>query len=158
MREYEARFSPPCGSRNNSKLSPAHSSATTVFFRWNAPSHESRASMQNSGGGVRYDMRSNSKTSRFEHAGVILRLGRSRPQPDGMRRCCSLTRRHSLRDYMQGFQSKYWGWWYVAIGIGFLLLAIVSTMRGASLAGIVVRLIIAIGFELLGWMQFRSGS
>jgi hypothetical protein len=59
---------------------------------------------------------------------------------------------------MRGFQSKYWGWWYVAIGVGFLLLAIVHVMRGARLAAIVARLVIAIGFELLGWMQFRNGS
>ena len=59
---------------------------------------------------------------------------------------------------MNGFQSKYWGWWYIAIGVGFLLLAIVNVMRGARLASIVARLVIAIGFELLGWMQFRRGS
>lgn len=58
---------------------------------------------------------------------------------------------------MKGFQSKYWGWWYVTIGLGFLLLAIVNTMRGARLAGIVIRIVIAIGFALLGWMQFRYG-
>ena len=55
------------------------------------------------------------------------------------------------------FQSKHWGWWYVAIGIGFLFLAITNTMSGAPLGGIVVRIVIAIGFELLGWMQFRYG-
>jgi hypothetical protein len=55
-------------------------------------------------------------------------------------------------------QSKYWGWWYVSIGIGFLLLAIVNEMRGAPLWGVVVRIVIAIGFELLGWMQFRAGT
>jgi hypothetical protein len=58
---------------------------------------------------------------------------------------------------VKGFQSKYWGWWYVTIGLGFLLLAIVNTMRGARLAGIVIRIVIAIGFALLGWMQFRYG-
>ena len=58
---------------------------------------------------------------------------------------------------MRGFQSKYWGWWYLSIGIGFLLLAIVNTMRGARLAAIVIRIVIAIGFALLSWMQFRYG-
>ena len=57
---------------------------------------------------------------------------------------------------MRGVQTKYQGWWYIAIGIGFLLLAIVNTMRGARLAGIVVRLVIAVGFEILAWMHFRS--
>lgn len=58
---------------------------------------------------------------------------------------------------LRGFESKYWGWWYVTIGIGFLMLAIVHTMRGAPLAGIIIRIIIAIGFEALGWIQFRTG-
>ena len=58
---------------------------------------------------------------------------------------------------LRGFESKYWGWWYVSIGIGFLLLAIVNTMRGASLAGIAIRVVIAIGFEVLGWIQFKTG-
>jgi hypothetical protein len=58
---------------------------------------------------------------------------------------------------LRGFESKYWGWWYVAIGVGFLLLAIVNTMRGASVAAIAIRLVIAIGFEILGLIQFRTG-
>jgi hypothetical protein len=58
---------------------------------------------------------------------------------------------------MRGFESKYWCWWYIAIGIGFLLLAVVNTIRGAPLAAIIVRIVIAVGFELLGWMQFRHG-
>jgi hypothetical protein len=59
---------------------------------------------------------------------------------------------------MRGFQSKHWGWWYVSISLGFLLLAIVNTMRGARLAAIVIRIVIALGFALLGWMQFRYGQ
>jgi hypothetical protein len=58
---------------------------------------------------------------------------------------------------LRGFESKYWAWWYIAIGIGFLLLAIVNTMRGASLAGVAIRVVIAIGFEILGWIQYRTG-
>jgi hypothetical protein len=58
---------------------------------------------------------------------------------------------------VRGFQSKYWGWWYVSIGVGFLLLAIVNTMRGGHLAAVAVRIAIAIGFALLGLMQFRYG-
>jgi len=59
--------------------------------------------------------------------------------------------------FVRGFQSKYWGWWYVSIGVGFLLLAIVNTMRGGRLAAIAIRIVIAIGFGLLGLMQFRYG-
>jgi hypothetical protein len=58
---------------------------------------------------------------------------------------------------MRGFQSKQWGWWYLSISIGFLLLAIVSTMRGGRLFLTAIRIFIAIGFALLGWMQFRYG-
>ena len=58
---------------------------------------------------------------------------------------------------MRGFQSKHWGWWYVCLGIGFLLLAIVLLLRGAHFAQIAIRIGIAIGFLLLGWMQFLYG-
>ena len=57
-----------------------------------------------------------------------------------------------------GFQSKHWGWWYLCIGLGFLLLAIVHILRGAGLAVTALRLVIAIGFALLASMQFRYGS
>jgi hypothetical protein len=59
---------------------------------------------------------------------------------------------------MRGFQSRNWGWWYLSISIGFLLLAIVNTMRGARLAATVLRIFIAIGFALLSWIQFRYGQ
>jgi len=36
---------------------------------------------------------------------------------------------------MRGFQSKHWGWWYLSIGVGFLLLAIVNSLQHARLAG-----------------------
>jgi hypothetical protein len=58
---------------------------------------------------------------------------------------------------VRGFQSRHWGWWYLSIGIGFLLLAIVHLLQGAGLAAIVLRLVVAVGFVLLGWMQFRFG-
>lgn len=59
---------------------------------------------------------------------------------------------------MRGFESKHWGWWYVSIGVGFLLLAIVNMLRGAiHPLGIALRVVIAIGFVLLGLMQFRYG-
>jgi hypothetical protein len=58
---------------------------------------------------------------------------------------------------MRGFQSRHWGWWYLCISLGFLLLAIVHLLRGAHLAAIVLRIAVAGGFALLGWMQFRFG-
>jgi hypothetical protein len=56
-----------------------------------------------------------------------------------------------------GFQSKHWGWWYLSISVGFILLAIVHLLHGARLAAIVLRIGVAVGFALLGWMQFRLG-
>jgi hypothetical protein len=58
---------------------------------------------------------------------------------------------------VRGFESKYWGWWYLSIGLGFLLLAIVHELLGASLWAVALRVLVAVGFVLLGWMQFRFG-
>ena len=59
---------------------------------------------------------------------------------------------------VRGFQSKHWGWWYLSIGVGFLLLAIVHQLQGARVGAVVLRIVVAIGFVLLSWMQFRFGS
>ena len=48
-----------------------------------------------------------------------------------------------------GFQSKHWGWWYLCISVHLL--------HGARLGAIVLRIGVAVGFALLGWMQFRYG-
>jgi hypothetical protein len=58
---------------------------------------------------------------------------------------------------VRGFQSRHWGWWYLSIGLGFLLLAMVYLLRGAGLAPIALRVVVAAGFVLLGWMQFSFG-
>jgi hypothetical protein len=58
---------------------------------------------------------------------------------------------------MRGFQSKHWGWWYLSIGIGFLLLAIVNSLQHARLAGVILRIVVALGFAMLAGMQFRYG-
>jgi hypothetical protein len=58
---------------------------------------------------------------------------------------------------VRGFQSRHWGWWYLSIGLGFLLFAIVHIIRGAGLAVTALRIVIAIGFALLVPMQFRLG-
>ncbi len=58
---------------------------------------------------------------------------------------------------MRGFQSRHWGWWYLSIGLGFLLLAIVHELQGARLGIVALHIAIAIGFVLLGWMQFHFG-
>jgi hypothetical protein len=58
---------------------------------------------------------------------------------------------------VRGFQSRQWGWWYLSIGLGFLLLAIVHLVQGAGVAAVALRIAVALGFALLGWMQFRFG-
>ena len=60
---------------------------------------------------------------------------------------------------MRGFYSKHWGWWYLSIGVGFLLLAIAGVVtERARLFHTVMRLIIAVGFTLLASLQFRYGK
>jgi hypothetical protein len=67
--------------------------------------------------------------------------------------------RASLADnrIVRGFESKYWGWWYLCIGLGFFLLALVYALRGAGSTDIALRIGVAAGFAILGWMQLRYG-
>jgi hypothetical protein len=58
---------------------------------------------------------------------------------------------------VRGFQSKQWGWWYLSIGIGFLLLAIVHQLQSAGLGAVGLRIVVALGFVMLAWLQFRYG-
>jgi hypothetical protein len=58
---------------------------------------------------------------------------------------------------VRGFQSKHWGWWYLSIGLGFLLLAIVHLLQGAGTLAVALRILVAVGFVLLASMQFRYG-
>jgi hypothetical protein len=58
---------------------------------------------------------------------------------------------------VRGFQSKHWGWWYLSIGVGFLLLAIVHQLQGAGFRAVALHVAVAFGFVLLSWMQFRFG-
>jgi hypothetical protein len=55
------------------------------------------------------------------------------------------------------FQSKHWGWWYLSIGAGFLLLALVHLLQGAPWTAVILRAAVAAGFAILGWMQLRNG-
>lgn len=59
---------------------------------------------------------------------------------------------------MRGFQSKHWGWWYLSIGLGFLLLAIVHQIQGSRLWAVALRVVVAVGFILLANLQFRYGK
>lgn len=52
--------------------------------------------------------------------------------------------------------SAFYGWWYTAIGIGFLLLAAQRYLIGGVLWLIVLRIVIATGFLLLGYFELKS--
>ena len=56
---------------------------------------------------------------------------------------------------MPGFRSKAWGWWYLCIGLGFLLLAAVRWLHGERIGVVSLRIGVAAGFALLAWMQLR---
>jgi hypothetical protein len=70
---------------------------------------------------------------------------------------CARTQVLIDNNLVRGFQSRHWGWWYLSIGLGFLLLGIVHELQGARLGVVAVHVVIAIGFVLLGWMQFHFG-
>lgn len=51
---------------------------------------------------------------------------------------------------------QWMAWWYIAIAIGFALLAIDHLMTGDKPWLIGVRVVIAAGFGLLGYMELRA--
>ncbi len=57
---------------------------------------------------------------------------------------------------MRPNDSRWIAYWYISIAVGFVLLAIYNQIIGGKLWLIGVRLIIAAGFALLGWMDLRA--
>ena len=57
---------------------------------------------------------------------------------------------------MAGSSFRWTGWWYFAIALGFLLLAVNRAILGERPALIVVRLVIATGFAVLSALEFRA--
>jgi hypothetical protein len=53
-------------------------------------------------------------------------------------------------------RNKWFGWWYVCIGIGFVLLAIRSMLARVPMISTGLRFIIALGFLFLGFATLRS--
>jgi hypothetical protein len=47
-------------------------------------------------------------------------------------------------------------WWYLSIAIGFVLLAVRTLLFGEGAWGVVLRLIIAVGFAALAFFEFRK--
>lgn len=54
--------------------------------------------------------------------------------------------------------ARWLTWWYLAIGLGFLLLALHQVLVGARFWQVALRLVIAAGFLLLAYAQSRSGQ
>jgi fructose-specific phosphotransferase system IIC component len=52
--------------------------------------------------------------------------------------------------------SKWFGWWYVTIGIGFAMLALRNYFAGAGAFAISLRSILAAGFVVLGITTLRG--
>jgi len=57
---------------------------------------------------------------------------------------------------MRQLNSRWMGWWYSAIALGFALLAINRAIVGEKLWLIGVRVVIALGFGTLAAMEFRT--
>lgn len=54
-------------------------------------------------------------------------------------------------------KGKSWlAWWYLTIAVGFALLTLDHVITHDKPLGIAVRLIIAIGFGLLSYMEFKA--
>jgi hypothetical protein len=53
-------------------------------------------------------------------------------------------------------RTRMFGWWYVCLGVGFVLLGFRSLLRGDALWSIILRYVIAAGFVILGVATLRS--
>jgi hypothetical protein len=53
-------------------------------------------------------------------------------------------------------QKSWLAWWYLTIAVGFALLALSHIITHDRPLGITVRLIIAVGFALLSYMEFSA--
>jgi hypothetical protein len=54
-------------------------------------------------------------------------------------------------------RSRLFGWWYISIGLGFLLLGVSRLIQGERMWLIILRWIIAAGFFALGYIELRYG-
>jgi hypothetical protein len=52
--------------------------------------------------------------------------------------------------YTMSGRNSLLGWWYISIGLAFVALAVRSYVAGATGWGVGLRLIVAVGFVLLG--------
>jgi len=54
------------------------------------------------------------------------------------------------------WRARIFAWWYFAISAGFVLLAVNRWLLGERLSLILLRLLIAAGFFVLGWLTWRT--
>lgn len=53
-------------------------------------------------------------------------------------------------------QKSWLGWWYLTIAVGFALLALEHILTHDKLLPVGLRLVIATGFGLLSYMEFKG--
>lgn len=64
--------------------------------------------------------------------------------------------RRALRSIGRGKYRTLFGWWYVSIGAGFLLLAVNRWLIGDTAGLVALRAGIAAGFFILGYLELSS--
>jgi hypothetical protein len=52
-------------------------------------------------------------------------------------------------------RNRLFGWWYICIGLAFVALAVRAFVAGAPGWGVWLRVIVAVGFVLLGIVELR---
>jgi hypothetical protein len=70
---------------------------------------------------------------------------------------CGLRPHRSMQENSRGPRFRQlFGWWYVCIGAGFLLLTLHRWMMGERLWLVVLRAVIGAGFLFLGYLELSS--
>ncbi len=57
----------------------------------------------------------------------------------------------------KSLRRKLFGWWYVSIGAGFVLLGIQRILIGEKTTLVILRFVIAAGFFALGYAELKYG-
>jgi hypothetical protein len=57
---------------------------------------------------------------------------------------------------MWPLRSRWFAWWYAAIAVGFVLLAITQGILRGGFWGVALRLLIALGFAALSVFEFQT--
>ena len=53
-------------------------------------------------------------------------------------------------------RNRLFGWWYVCIGLAFVALAVRAFVAGAAGWSVWLRVIVAVGFAMLGVVELRN--